>query len=106
MPWIYLAVAGVLEVVWAYFMKQSAGFTKPAESAVTILTMIASFTLLALAMKALPLGTSYAIWTGICAVGAFIVGIAFLGENANLLRVASAVLILAGLIGLKLAAPP
>ncbi len=106
MPWIYLAVAGVLEVVWAYFMKQSAGFTKPAESAVTILTMIASFTLLALAMKALPLGTSYAIWTGIGAVGAFIVGIAFLGESANLLRVASAGLILAGIIGLKLAAPP
>ncbi len=106
MPWIYLAVAGVLEVVWAYFMKQSAGFTKPAESAVTILTMIASFTLLALAMKALPLGTSYAIWTGIGAIGAFIVGIAFLGESANLLRVASAGLILAGIIGLKLAAPP
>jgi quaternary ammonium compound-resistance protein SugE len=106
MPWIYLAVAGVLEVVWAYFMKQSAGFTKPVESAVTIVTMIASFTLLALAMKALPLGTSYAIWTGIGAVGAFIVGIAFLGESANLMRVASAGLILAGIIGLKLATPP
>lgn len=105
MPWIYLAIAGVLEVVWAYTMKQSAGFTKPVESAVTIVTMIASFTLLALAMKALPLGTSYAIWTGIGAVGAFIVGIAFLGESANLLRIASAGLILAGIVGLKLATP-
>lgn len=106
MPWIYLAVAGVLEVVWAYFMKQSDGFTKPVESAVTIVTMIASFALLALAMKALPLGTSYAVWTGIGAVGAFIVGIAFLGESANLMRLASAGLILAGIIGLKLATPP
>lgn len=106
MPWIYLAVAGVLEVVWAYFMKQSAGFTKPVESAVTIVAMIASFTLLALAMKALPLGTSYAIWTGIGAVGAFIVGIVWLGESANLMRIASAGLILAGIIGLKLATPP
>lgn len=106
MPWIYLAVAGVLEVVWAYFMKQSTGFTKPVESAVTIVTMIASFTLLALAMKALPLGTSYAIWTGIGAVGAFIVGIVWLGESANLMRIASAGLILAGIIGLKLATPP
>jgi len=106
MPWIYLAIAGVLEVIWAYFMKQSAGFTKPVESAVTIVAMIASFTLLALAMKALPLGTSYAVWTGIGAVGAFIVGIVFLGESANLMRVASAGLILAGIIGLKMATPP
>lgn len=105
MPWIYLAVAGVLEVVWAYFMKQSAGFTKPVESTITIITMIASFTLLALAMKALPLGTSYAIWTGIGAVGAFIVGIVWLGESASLMRVASAGLILAGIVGLKLATP-
>lgn len=105
MPWIYLAVAGVLEVVWAYSMKLSAGFSKPVESAVTIVTMIASFTLLAMAMKELPLGTSYAIWTGIGAVGAFIVGIVFLGESANLMRVASAGLILAGIIGLKIATP-
>lgn len=105
MPWIYLAVAGVLEVVWAFYMKQSAGFTKPVESAITIVAMIASFSLLALAMKALPLGTSYAVWTGIGAIGAFIVGIVFLGESANLMRIASAGLILAGIIGLKLATP-
>lgn len=105
MPWIYLVIAGVLEVVWAYFMKQSAGFTKPVESVVTVATMIASFTLLAMAMKALPLGTSYAIWTGIGAIGAFIVGIVFLAESANVLRVASAGLILAGIIGLKFATP-
>ena len=105
MPWIYLAVAGVLEVVWAFYMKQSAGFTKPVESTITIVAMIASFSLLALAMKALPLGTSYAVWTGIGAIGAFIVGIVFLGESANLMRIASAGLILAGIIGLKLATP-
>ena len=105
MHWIYLVIAGVLEVVWAYFMKQSAGFTKPLESAVTIVAMIASFTLLSLAMKALPLGSAYAIWTGIGAVGAFIVGVVFLGESANLMRVASAALILAGIIGLKVASP-
>ena len=105
MPWIYLAVAGVLEVVWAFYMKQSAGFTKPVESAITIVAMIASFSLLALAMKALPLGTSYAVWTGIGVIGAFIVGIVFLGESANLMRIASAGLILAGIIGLKLATP-
>lgn len=105
MPWIYLAVAGVLEVVWAFYMKQSAGFTKPVESAITIVTMIASFTLLAMAMKELPLGTSYAVWTGIGAIGAFIVGIVFIGESANLMRIASAGFILAGIIGLKLATP-
>ncbi|KAF0170355.1 MAG: quaternary ammonium compound-resistance protein SugE [Alphaproteobacteria bacterium] len=105
MHWIYLVIAGVLEVVWAYFMKQSAGFTKPLESAVTIVAMIASFTLLSLAMKALPLGSAYAIWTGVGAVGAFIVGVVFMGESANLMRVASAALILAGIIGLKVASP-
>ena len=105
MHWIYLVITGVLEVVWAYFMKQSAGFTKPLESAVTIVAMIASFTLLSLAMKALPLGSAYAIWTGVGAVGAFIVGVVFMGESANLMRVASAALILAGIIGLKVASP-
>ena len=105
MHWIYLVIAGVLEVVWAYYMKQSAGFTKSLESAVTIVAMIASFTLLSLAMKTLPLGSAYAIWTGIGAVGAFIVGVVFLGESANLMRVASAALILAGIIGLKVASP-
>ena len=105
MHWIYLVIAGVLEVVWAFYMKQSAGFTRPLESVVTIVAMIASFTLLSLAMKALPLGSAYAIWTGIGAVGAFIVGVVFLGESANVMRAASAALILVGIIGLKVAAP-
>lgn len=104
-PWTALVVAGLLEVVWAYFMKQSAGFTKPVESTVTIVTMIASFALLAFAMKALPLGTAYAIWTGVGAIGAFIVGVVVLGESANAARVASAGLILAGIVGLRLASP-
>lgn len=105
MPWIYLVVAGVLEVVWAYYMKQSDGFTRPLESAVTIVAMIASFTLLAMAMRILPLGTSYAVWTGIGALGAFIVGVVAIGESANPARLASAGLILAGIVGLKLASP-
>lgn len=105
MHWIYLVIAGVLEVVWAYYMKQSAGFTKPVESAITIVAMIASFTLLSLAMKALPLGSAYAIWTGIGAVGAFILGVVLLGESANALRIASAGLILAGIVGLRIASP-
>ncbi len=103
MAWVFLGIAGVLEVVWAYFMKTSEGFTKPVESAVTIVTMIISFWLLSMAMKELPLGTAYAIWTGIGAVGAFILGIVILGEAATVLRVGSAALIVAGIIGLKLA---
>jgi quaternary ammonium compound-resistance protein SugE len=102
MAWILLLIAGVLEVIWAYFMKLSDGFTRPGASAVTIVTMIASFVLLSLSMKVLPLGTAYAVWTGIGAVGAFILGIALLGEPATALRVGSAALIVAGLVGLKL----
>lgn len=102
MHWIYLVVAGILEVVWAFTMKQSEGFTKPIASIVTIVTMIASFGLLAIAMRSLPLGTAYAIWTGIGAVGAFVVGVLLLGESANTLRIMSVALIIAGIIGLKL----
>lgn len=100
--WVYLAVAGVLEVVWAFGMKQSDGFTRLTPSIVTLVAMLASVVMLALAMKTLPLGTAYAIWTGIGALGAFIVGIVVLGEAATPMRLASAGLILAGLIGLKL----
>lgn len=103
MAWVFLGIAGVLEVVWAYFMKVSNGFSKPVESTVTIIAMIISFWLLSLAMKELPLGTAYAVWTGIGAAGAFVLGIVVLGEAATLMRVASALLILAGIIGLKLA---
>lgn len=103
MAWVFLGIAGLLEVVWAYFMKISDGFTKPAESAVTVVAMIISFWLLSMAMKELPLGTAYAVWTGIGAAGAFILGIVILGEAATLLRIGSAALIVAGIIGLKLA---
>jgi quaternary ammonium compound-resistance protein SugE len=102
MAWILVGVAGVLEVVWAYFMKTSEGFSKPLESALCIATMIASFWLLSIAMKSLPLGTAYAVWTGIGAVGAFIVGVIALGEPANALRIVSACLILGGIAGLRL----
>jgi quaternary ammonium compound-resistance protein SugE len=98
MAWILLLLAGVLEVVWAYFMKQSAGFTRLAPSGITIVTMIGGFALLAVAMRSLPLGTAYAIWTGIGAVGAFLVGIWVLGEQASATRVLAAFLIVSGLI--------
>jgi quaternary ammonium compound-resistance protein SugE len=102
MAWIFLIVAGLLEVVWAYFMKQSQGFTKALPSIVTIVTMIASFALLSVSMKTLPLGTAYTIWTGIGAVGAFVVGIVVLGEQATPLRIFSAALIVSGLVLMKL----
>jgi quaternary ammonium compound-resistance protein SugE len=103
MAWIILIIAGLFEVVWAFGMKQSDGFTRLTPSVITIVAMIVSVVLLALAMKSLPLGTAYAVWTGIGALGAFVVGIAVLGEAATAFRIASAVLILLGLVGLKLA---
>src|SRR3546814_4289757 len=83
MAWIYLVFAGLLEIVWAFFMKKSAGFTLPVPSAITLVTMTASFILLSVAMQSLPLGIAYMIWTGIGAVGAFVVGVAVLGEAAT-----------------------
>lgn len=103
MAWVWLGVAGVLEIIWAYALKQSAGFTKPVEAVIAVVAMIASFVVLSLAMKSLPLGTAYTIWTGIGAVGAFVLGVVMLGEAATPLRVVSAALILAGIVGLKLA---
>jgi quaternary ammonium compound-resistance protein SugE len=100
--WIYLAVAGLLEVVWAYSMKQSEGFTRLIPSIITIIALIASFLLLAAAMRTLPLGTAYSIWTGIGAVGSFILGIVFLGEHISPLRITAAVLIVAGLVLMKI----
>ncbi len=105
MAWVYLTFAGLLEIVWAFSMKQSEGFTRPAASAVTIAAMIASFALLSLSMKSLPLGTAYTIWTGIGAVGAFVVGIAVLGEQASATRIVAALLIVAGLVLMKAASP-
>lgn len=102
MSWIYLVVAGLLEVVWAYAMKQSEGFTRLVPSVITFIAMIASFGLLALAMRTLPLGTAYTIWTGIGAVGAFIVGVLFLGESLNPARLLAALLLISGLVLMKL----
>ena len=102
MDWLILLVAGMLEVGWAVGLKYTDGFTKLWPSVVTIVTMIISFALLSISMKSLPLGTAYAIWTGIGAVGAFCVGIFWLGEAASLFRIISVALILSGLIGLKL----
>ena len=103
MAWIFLLVAGGLEVVWAYFMKESDGFSRLWPSVITIVEMIASFGLLSAAMRTLPLGTAYTIWTGIGAVGAFVVGIVFLGEQVSAMRIAAAVLIVSGLVMMKLA---
>lgn len=102
MAWIWLTIAGVLEVCWAYSMKQSDGFSKPIPSLITGAAMIASFALLALSMRTLPLGTAYVIWTGIGAVGAFLVGIFVLGEQVTPLRVVAAALIVSGLLLMKL----
>ena len=103
MAWFYLLAAGILEVVWALAMKLSHGFTRPGATVVMLVAMVGSFGLLALAMRSLPLGTAYAIWTGIGAVGAFLVGIAVLGEAVTPLRVVAALLIVAGLLLMKAA---
>jgi quaternary ammonium compound-resistance protein SugE len=105
MPWIALFVAGVLEIVWAYFMKQSDGFTRIGPTALTVVTMFASFGLLAVAMKTLPLGTAYMIWTGIGAVGAFVGGITVLGEQVSGARLFAAALIVCGLALMKVSTP-
>lgn len=102
MAWILLTLAGVLEVVWAFFMKQSAGFTKFWPSIITLVAMIVSFILLSLSMKTLPLGTAYTIWTGIGAVGAFLIGLIVLGEPTNILRIVAAAMIVSGLLLMKL----
>ena len=102
MAWIVLVIAGLFEVVWALAMKQSDGFTRLWPSVITFVAMAISFGLLAWAMRTLPLGTAYTIWTGIGAIGAFAVGIAFLGEPANPLRLLAAALIVGGLVLMKL----
>ena len=102
MSWLLLFAAGMLEIVWAYAMKQSHGFTRLGPSVITIAGMIASFGLLSVAMRSLPLGTAYTIWTGIGAIGAFLIGITILGEATSPLRIAAAVLIIAGLVLMKL----
>ena len=102
MAWVYLGIAGLLEIVWAFSMKQSDGVTRLTPSIVTIVAMIASFVLLSVSMKSLPLGTAYTVWTGIGAVGAFLVGVAVLGESISPMRVLAALLIVGGLVLMKL----
>ena len=105
MAWLILIIAGLFEVVWAFSMKQSEGFTHLWPSVVTVAAMLVSFGLLAWSMRSLPLGTAYAVWTGIGAVGAFIVGIVFLGEAANASRLIAASLIVGGLLLMNLSSP-
>jgi quaternary ammonium compound-resistance protein SugE len=105
MAWLYLVSAGILEIVWAYAMKQSHGFTRVVPTSIMLVTMIGSFGLLALAMRTLPLGTAYTIWTGIGAVGAFVVGIVVLGEAVTTMRLVAAALIVSGLVMLKMSSP-
>ena len=102
MAWIYLTFAGLLEIVWAFYMSKSEGFTLPVPTTITFVTMFASFALLALAMKSIPLGTAYTVWAGIGAVGTFAVGIAVLGEAVTPLRLVAGALIVTGIVLMKL----
>lgn len=105
MAWIVLFVAGLFEVVWAFAMKQSNGFARFWPSVITIVGMVISFGLLSWSMRVLPLGTAYTVWTGIGAVGAFVVGVAVLGESLTLMRALAALLIVGGLVLMKLSSP-
>ncbi|MCA4039061.1 quaternary ammonium compound efflux SMR transporter SugE [Pseudomonas aeruginosa] len=102
MSWIILFFAGLFEVGWAVGLKYTEGFSKPLPTVLTALAMLVSLGLLGLAMKLLPLGTAYAVWTGVGAVGTVIAGIVLFGESMALLRLASVALIVCGLVGLKL----
>lgn len=102
MAWTYLFVAGLLEIVWAIGLKYTEGFSRLWPSAITVVAMALSVAFLGLAMKTLPVGTAYAIWTGIGAVGTVILGIVLFAEPATALRLACVALILSGIIGLKL----
>ena len=101
MAWVLLFAAGLLEIVWAYAMKLSQGFTHLGATILTLLTMLASFGLLSVSMKSLPLGTAYTIWTGIGAIGTFFLGVVALNEPATATRIVAAVLIVAGLVLMK-----
>jgi quaternary ammonium compound-resistance protein SugE len=105
MSWFYLLVAGLLEVAWAVALKYSAGFTRLVPSSVTLVAMAGSVGMLGLALRTLPLGTAYAVWTGIGTVGTAVAGMLLLGEPAGALRLLSIGLIVAGIVGLKLLSP-
>jgi quaternary ammonium compound-resistance protein SugE len=103
MAWVTLLLAGLFEIVWAYAMKASEGFTRPVPTVIMAVTMLLSFALLAHAMRVLPLGTAYAVWTGIGAIGSFVVGLVVLGEPATALRMLAAGMILSGIVLMKIA---
>jgi quaternary ammonium compound-resistance protein SugE len=103
MAWIYLLIAGVLEIGWAIGLKYTEGFSRLWPSVWTIAAMIGSFSLLSEAIKTIPLGTGYAVWTGIGAAGTAVVGMAFFGESRDVLRILCLLLIVAGIVGLKFA---
>lgn len=105
MAWVLLVLAGLFEVGWAIGLKYTDGFTRPWPTVATALAMIISLGLLGIAMKSLPVGTSYAIWVGVGAVGTAVLGIVLLGESANVGRLISLGLIVAGIVGLKLGTP-
>jgi quaternary ammonium compound-resistance protein SugE len=105
MAWIYLFIAGLFEIGWAIGLKYTQGFSKLWPSVATVGAMIVSFDLLARALKTLPVGTAYAVWTGVGAAGTAIIGMVFLGESRDVLRIACLVLIVAGVIGLKVVSP-
>ena len=102
MAWAILILAGIFEIIWAYYMKMSEGFTKLTPSIVTIVFMILSVVLLSISMRSLPLGTAYTVWTGIGAIGSFVVGILILNEPMTAMRMIAAVLIVSGLMLMKL----
>jgi quaternary ammonium compound-resistance protein SugE len=101
MAWVYLVLAGLFEVGWAVGLKVSDGFTKPWPAVVTGVSMAVSLGLLGLSLRTLPLGTAYAVWTGIGAVGTVIVGVSYFGDPATVARLACVGLIVAGIVGLK-----
>ena len=105
MSWLILFVAGLFEIVWAVGLKHIDGFSRPWVLVGTLAAIVLSMGLLALAMRNVPLGTAYAVWTGIGAIGTFVVGIIWLGDSMTFARVASALCVLIGLIGLKLSTP-
>jgi quaternary ammonium compound-resistance protein SugE len=105
MAWVYLFFAGLLEVAWAIGLKYTDGFTRPWPTALTLTAMVLSIVLLGLALKTLPVGTAYAVWTGIGAVGVALLGIVLFGESASAARLACIGLILSGIVGLKLVTP-
>lgn len=102
MAWVYLTVAGLFEIGWAIGLKYSDGFSKPVPSLLTVAAMAMSIWLLSVAMKTIPVGTAYAVWTGIGAVGVAILGMILFGESREILRITCLFLIIAGIIGLKL----